>query len=91
MITVDPPIREMKVRDISIVKAREEAQELLLKAKATLKWLAGKVIDKDPDCPISWTRLSNAEIHILYKIEEYLEFYLRYLRGGIENPMNRNK
>ncbi len=76
--TIDPPIVEEKSRgtDVSVAQARKEARELLKKAKATLKWLSGQIVDKSSDCPISWTRLSNAEVHILNKIEEYLEFYL---------------
>lgn len=75
--TVDQPVvGNHGLANVNIVQAREQATELLKKAKTTLKWLAGQEIDKSPESSISWTRLSNAEVHLLYKIEEYLEFYL---------------
>ena len=59
-----------------------------------LRWLAKQMVDKgNPECPISWTRFSPAEVHIIYKVEEYLDWYLmgenqalfdQLLSGGLQ-------
>jgi hypothetical protein len=79
---------------VDTVKARAEATVLLGKVRESLRWLAKQMVDKgNPECPISWTRFSPAEVHIIYKVEEYLDWYLmgenqalfdQLLSGGLQ-------
>ena len=57
---------------------RAEALDLLSKVKETLEWAVSRTASaggyKKPTSPISWTKLSVAETHILVKVRRYLEY-----------------
>jgi hypothetical protein len=62
----------------SIDSIRGEAQELLAHIQDTLSWAVQKTQAvggvKTPNSPISWTRLSVAEVHILLKAQRFLTY-----------------
>lgn len=61
----------------NLLEVRKEAMDLMAKMRDSLRWIATQRVDKsNPEAPLSWTRMANGEVHIISKIEEYLEHYL---------------